>query len=244
MTVERRARPRPAATRTHAFGLSASLHALGIASALGAAATTLSVAHWSAAASVPLQPLLRDDVPPAAEPPQPPTTSVVAETAVPAPLPLDPALPDAMRTEVRPVATTPLDAIAPPTVKPTPVRHTALLARLRPAPAVPQPAPAADPLAQPASPDVQPSPQPGTNAPPPYPFVAWRRGIEGTVTVLLEIDEHGTVTAAHVEASSGCSALDDAALAQLATWRFTPARSGGHAVRGAFRQEVVFRLDG
>ncbi len=244
MTIEHRARPRPAATRTRAFGLSASLHALGIASALGAAATTVSVAHWSAAASVPLQPLLRDDVPPAVEPPHPPTTSVVAETAAPAPLPLDPPPLDATVAEASPVAPMPGAALAPPTVRPTPVRDTALLARLRPAPADPQPAPAADPIAQPASPDVQPSPQPGTNAPPPYPFVAWRRGIEGTVTVLLEIDEHGTVTAAHVEASSGCSALDDAALAQLATWRFTPARSGGRDVRGAFRQEVVFRLDG
>lgn len=241
--------PCATATRTRAFGWSASLHALGIASALGAAAaTTASVAHWSAAASVPLHPLLRDDAPAATVQPPAPTPNVVAETAEPAPLPLDALLPDAATPPASDDTPWLTDTAAPPTAATAPVLATALLERLRPAPAVaPATATALAAAAAPASvesADVQPSPQPGTNAPPPYPFVAWRRGIEGTVTVLLEIDEHGTVTAAHVEASSGCSALDDAALAQLATWRFTPARSGGRAVRGAFRQEVVFRLDG
>jgi outer membrane biosynthesis protein TonB len=36
--------------------------------------------------------------------------------------------------------------------------------------------------------------------------------------------------------------LDDAALDQLATWRFTPARRGDKAVGSTFRQAVTFRL--
>jgi TonB family protein len=60
--------------------------------------------------------------------------------------------------------------------------------------------------------------------------------------VILEIDAAGTVTAAHVETSSGSRALDDAALQKLATWRFEPARRAGIAVPGTFRQQVVFRL--
>jgi outer membrane biosynthesis protein TonB len=36
--------------------------------------------------------------------------------------------------------------------------------------------------------------------------------------------------------------LDDAALDQLATWHFTPARRGDQAVVSTFRQAVTFRL--
>jgi protein TonB len=90
--------------------------------------------------------------------------------------------------------------------------------------------------------DAHPTALADHNLPPPYPYAAWRRGIEGAVLVLLEIDAAGTVTAAHVERSSGSSVLDDAALRQLAGWKFAPARRSGRAVPGTFRQEVVFRL--
>jgi protein TonB len=89
---------------------------------------------------------------------------------------------------------------------------------------------------------VEAAPCANANAPPRYPFVAWRRGWTGTVVVLLEIGADGTVANARVERSSGFAMLDDAALDQLATWRFTPARRGQRAVPSTFRQTVTFRL--
>jgi protein TonB len=89
---------------------------------------------------------------------------------------------------------------------------------------------------------VEAAPFASANAPPRYPFVAWRRGWTGTVVLLLEINAEGTVANARVERSSGFAMLDDAALDQLATWRFTPARRGDHAVPSTFRQAVTFRL--
>ncbi|MEO6597818.1 MAG: energy transducer TonB [Planctomycetota bacterium] len=91
---------------------------------------------------------------------------------------------------------------------------------------------------------VEASPIPGDNAPPRYPFVAWRRGIEGRVVIHLDIDAVGRVTAGCVEKSSGSALLDDAALQQLLTWKFTPARGSLGPVATHHRQEVVFRLRG
>lgn len=105
------------------------------------------------------------------------------------------------------------------------------------------PEPAAATPAAPTGADVEPSPLPGQNAPPTYPWVAWRRGIAGTVTVVLEIDRAGAVLAAHVVTSSGSSLLDDAALQALAQWRFPAAGLDRPAVR-THRQDVAFVLTG
>ena len=90
---------------------------------------------------------------------------------------------------------------------------------------------------------VQPSPLPGKNPPPEYPRAARRSGIEGEVTVILEIAADGRVDAAHVEKSSGSSLLDDAALHHLSKWTFEPARRAGVAVRGTYRTVVEFAID-
>jgi protein TonB len=89
---------------------------------------------------------------------------------------------------------------------------------------------------------VQASAIPGRNVPPSYPFVALRRHIEGTVVVEIDIDADGRVTATRLAASSGCKMLDDAAVQQLATWEFTPARGALGPVSCTMRQEVVFRI--
>lgn len=86
------------------------------------------------------------------------------------------------------------------------------------------------------------SPLAGSNEPPAYPFVAWRRGVEGTVVVLLDVDADGQVTGARVDVSSGNSSLDEAAVKKLATWTFAPARRDGTAEAAVIRQVVVFRL--
>lgn len=89
---------------------------------------------------------------------------------------------------------------------------------------------------------VDASPVPGANEPPRYPWVAWRRGIEGTVVVELRIDASGAVTDASIARSSGNALLDEAAREQLATWRFTPARSAFGPTATTRRQDVVFRI--
>ncbi|HEX6812287.1 MAG TPA: energy transducer TonB [Planctomycetota bacterium] len=82
----------------------------------------------------------------------------------------------------------------------------------------------------------------GTNAPPRYPEAARRNGYEGTVTVALDIDEQGRVTAVRVVRSSGHSVLDRAAVHSLGTWRFTPARRAGAAVATCVERRVQFSL--
>lgn len=90
--------------------------------------------------------------------------------------------------------------------------------------------------------NVQPSAIPGHNAPPAYPFVAWRRHIEGTVVVELDIDASGEVTATRLAKSSGCRMLDDAAVQQLSRWKFTPARGPLGPMACTFTQDVIFRI--
>jgi protein TonB len=89
---------------------------------------------------------------------------------------------------------------------------------------------------------VQPSAIPGHNAPPRYPFVAWRRHIEGTVVVELDVDASGDVTATRLAKSSGCRMLDDAAVQQLRSWKFTAAQGPLGPMRCTFTQEVIFRI--
>ncbi len=89
---------------------------------------------------------------------------------------------------------------------------------------------------------VEATPIANTNEPPSYPWVPWRRGIEGTVAIELHIDATGCVTAASVATSSGNAELDRAALDRLATWKFLPARSAGGAVASVLRQDVIFRI--
>lgn len=89
---------------------------------------------------------------------------------------------------------------------------------------------------------VQPSPSSAHNPAPYYPFVAWRRGIEGRVVVELDIDRTGVVTAARIATSSGNASLDESARTTLAKWRFTPASNGLGPLACTLRQAVVFRI--
>ena len=119
--------------------------------------------------------------------------------------------------------------------------------------AVPAAAPATPLVPEPAasdapSPDladaafVPASPAVGRNHEPRYPASARRQGVQGTVTVALEIDAAGAVTAAKVAVSSGNLLLDGEAVRCLRQWRFEPARRLGVAVASRLDQQVVFRL--
>jgi len=167
---------------------------------------------------------------PAAMAPAPDVVGTAGASSEPPPEP--PAEPPAAAPEPPPPPAareaSPVEPEPPPSAKP-------------PDDAAPTPArPAA--VASSDSMKVVPSPMPGCNAPPRYPFVAWRRHIEGTVVVSLRIDATGTVVEARVARSSGNSMLDDAAVAALKAWRFTPARDQFGPHECTHEQEVVFRI--
>lgn len=243
--------PSPASARPRAFTASVFVHALGISGALVTAGSSGPEVRWAAAAESAMtarSALWAECLAPveSAPPPQPPAiteevmpTSVCIEAVLP-----DPDLADlaALADEVaEPGAHTASELRDPPRAHAAPDWLAQVVApRAAPMPNT-EPAPTVAADAE-ASAFVRPSPAAGSNVPPRYPFVAWRRGFEGTVSVLLEIDERGAVTAAHVADSSGCGLLDDAALEALRGWRFAAAHRGGRPVRSTWRQTVVFRL--
>ena len=94
-----------------------------------------------------------------------------------------------------------------------------------------------------AAPDAVPPRPAAGNPPPAYPLIARRRGQQGRVLLRLEVAADGTASQAAVVRSSGVDALDRAARAAVARWRFQPARRGGRAVAATVEVPVVFRLD-
>lgn len=77
---------------------------------------------------------------------------------------------------------------------------------------------------------------------PAYPVLARRLGIEGSVTLQVELDAEGSPQNAHVALSSGRSDLDAAAREAVLKWRFAPARRAGHAVPADVTVTIEFRL--
>lgn len=75
-----------------------------------------------------------------------------------------------------------------------------------------------------------------------YPESARAANVEGTVMVGLIIGVSGTVTSAWVESSSGNSALDQAAVNSVYSWRFAPAKQNGVAIEVQSRVPVSFTL--
>ena len=69
-----------------------------------------------------------------------------------------------------------------------------------------------------------------------YPAEARRRGIEGRVIVLIEVDRRGVVTDARVATSSGYAMLDRQAVRYFYDTRFQPGAGG------RIKAPVNFRL--
>ena len=80
--------------------------------------------------------------------------------------------------------------------------------------------------------------------PPKYPPVAQRRGIEGSVTVRIRIDDTGRVVDAVVVASEPRGVFDAAALQTARRYRFAPARKGGKAIASTLQQTIRFEVGG
>jgi periplasmic protein TonB len=84
-----------------------------------------------------------------------------------------------------------------------------------------------------------------THTIPAYPPIAVRLNQTGNVKLRLTIDEHGVVTVASVEKSSGYDSLDNAAVAWvIAHWRYRPATKDGAPIASVADALVTFRLTG
>jgi protein TonB len=81
------------------------------------------------------------------------------------------------------------------------------------------------------------------NPPPRYPPVAREMGVQGTVTLKVQVTREGLPARVDVEQTSGSTVLDQAALEAVRTWRFAPARRNGEAVEDIMMVPVVFRLE-
>ncbi len=82
------------------------------------------------------------------------------------------------------------------------------------------------------------------NPQPPYPLLAQQRHQEGLVTLRVEVDASGTPRHVSVLASSRYSLLDEAAVAAVSLWRFSPAQRDGVAIADIVHVPVRFNLRG
>ena len=106
----------------------------------------------------------------------------------------------------------------------------------------PPPAPPA-PVSAPADFEGEVDPTGKAMNPPVYPREEERRGITGTVTLLLTYDANGSVTAVDVVKSSGNRNLDRAAVKAAQKWKVNPGMRGGVRVAGKAKTDVAFVLN-
>lgn len=81
------------------------------------------------------------------------------------------------------------------------------------------------------------------NPKPVYPLAARRMGWQGKVIVRVEVLATGAAGEVSLYQSSGREALDNAALAAVKGWRFTPARVGGQLITKTFLVPIPFKLE-
>lgn len=81
------------------------------------------------------------------------------------------------------------------------------------------------------------------NRDPAYPYLARKRSLQGTVELLIQIDEQGLPAQITIASSSGYRLLDKAAEKAVWKWRFTPARQGDQAVAGELLVPIRFALE-
>lgn len=79
---------------------------------------------------------------------------------------------------------------------------------------------------------------------PTYPKQSLRLGEQGKTVLLVELDEMGRMITVEVKTKSGFPRLDEAAVNAVKTWRCTPAKRNGVAVRSIALQPFNFTLKG
>jgi protein TonB len=80
------------------------------------------------------------------------------------------------------------------------------------------------------------------NPKPPYPLIARRLKLEGTVIVRVLVSPAGKAEIVRLETSSGSNVLDQAALNAVQGWSFVPAQQGGQPVSAWVDVPIRFRL--
>lgn len=155
------------------------------------------------------------------------------------------------RAVPQPVEPPPRPVLAlPQTTAPNPPAFTVpQVAVESPPPVEPKPAVGAAPPAPPAreaGPTVQASFNAAYlhNAPPKYPLIARRNGVEGTVRLKVFVTRDGRAGQVQLDQTSGSSALDSAAFEAVRTWQFVPARRGPESIDSWVVVPVVFKLEG
>ena len=144
----------------------------------------------------------------------------------------------------------------PPTVK---MKQLATVSRL-PSPQVDLPAPQLDlslspvitsgpRLALPPALPGPPSPGRGDRPPliaarfpPPYPYFARRRGIQGQVRVRFLVDRKGQVKRVEIMEAKPRGVFEDSVLNTVSRWRFSPAIRGGQPATAWVETTIHFRL--
>ncbi len=167
------------------------------------------------------------------------------EPPPPAPRPNEPVKqPVAKRSEpALPPAPQPV-AIADPT--PAPNAPTGVVAPQLPAPPITAPV-AAAPVAPPPAPVRVELPSSDAdylqNPKPAYPAISKRLGEQGKVVVRVLIGADGAAQKAEIRQSSGYERLDQAALATVQRWRYTPGKRNGVAEAMWFNIPINFVLE-
>ncbi len=167
------------------------------------------------------------------------TISMTMPASVPAEA--TPAMPEAV-PQVKPQAKTQAKPVLEKAVAPSPVAATPAATPTPPA-AVSTAAVAA--TSAPALPDREPDFSAAylNNPKPVYPLAARRMGWQGKVIVRVEVLMSGAAGEVSLYQSSGREALDNAALAAVKNWRFTPARVAGQLITKTFLVPIPFKLE-
>jgi TonB family protein len=85
------------------------------------------------------------------------------------------------------------------------------------------------------------APRPVSMIRPDYPLAARDAGVEGVVTVRMQVDSRGLVERVFV-VSSTMTLFERPTLEALRRWRFTPARKAGRAVESSITFSLAFTL--
>lgn len=138
--------------------------------------------------------------------------------------------------KMQPVQASPL-ATAQPELE-TPRLNLELNPRLALGPAIAAPGPQRFSLGQ-----VDRAPLSKGQVPPPYPYLARRRGIEGAVTVRFLVDRQGEVRNLEVLQAKPSGIFEETVLKTVARWRFTPGVKDGEAVETWVETTIRFKLE-
>lgn len=81
------------------------------------------------------------------------------------------------------------------------------------------------------------------NPAPRYPLLSRKKGEEGLVLLLVDVDSFGKVKSVVMKKTSGYSALDESAIKAVERWRFEPAKIGGVSLDATVEVPIRFQLE-